>query len=189
MLVSLAKIAGVRTIFGTCSARNLQAASARGVQALDYGSDWEASARQAHPEGFDLVLDSVVLQGYLEKGLGLLKKGGKYIAYGLTNKAAPGTFSLGRVVLALVFKMGLQEAFWRCCDGKRAEFYNIGDRYQAKPDEYRADLEVLLNLMAQGTLEPLVGRVWKSLDDGREALEAIEAGTHTGKQVVVISEP
>ena len=111
MLVSLAKIAGVRTIFGTCSARNLQAASARGVQALDYGSDWEASARQAHPEGFDLVLDSVVLQGYLEKGLGLLKKGGKYIAYGLTNKAAPGTFSLGRVVLALVFKMGLQEAF------------------------------------------------------------------------------
>jgi len=189
MLVSLAKIAGVSTIFGTCSARNLQAASAHGVQALDYGSDWEAAVRQAHPDGFDLVFDSVVLQGYQGKCLRLLKKGGKYIAYGLTNKAAPGTFSLGSVILSLVVKMSLQEALWSCCDGKRAEFYNIGDRFKAKPEEYKADLTVLLDLMAQGKLEPLVGRVWSSLDEGKEALQAIEAGTHTGKQVVLISQP
>ena len=189
MLVSLAKIAGVKTIFGTCSARNVQAASAHGVKALDYGSDWEAAARKAHPDGFDLVFDSVVLQGYLDKGLRLVKRGGKYVAYGLTNKAAPGTFSLSSVVFALLVKMSLQEALWKCCDGKRAEFYNIGDRYKAKPEEYGADLSVLLDLMAQGKLEPLIGRVWSSLEDGKQALQAIEAGTHTGKQVVVISQP
>lgn len=202
MIVTLAKLAGVTSIFGTCSARNLESAAARGVRAFDYAADWAGAVRAAilagssggrvgSELGLDLVFDSVLLRGNLNRGLGLLKRGGKLLGYGLTSKDAPGTFSLPSVIYTLLC-ISAQEALWRpLWDGRGAEFYVVSERRDARPGEYRADLDALLALEAEGALRAAEGpapTVWRGLESGKDALVAIERGTHVGKQVVVIAD-
>ena len=186
MIVELAKLAGVQHIYGTCSARNLEAVRARGATAIDYASDWVAQVKRlTDGRGVDVVHDAVVAKGYMAKGLACTAKGGIYLAYGFTDTSAPGRLSLGTAV-GVVLRLRIQNA-WSCVDGRAARFTSVNRDRDARPHEFDDDVRALLALVADGKLDPLVGgRVWP-MEQARDAWLAIEAGTHRGKQVVRIA--
>jgi NADPH:quinone reductase-like Zn-dependent oxidoreductase len=190
MIVELAKAAGVpaANIFGTCSARNLATASAMGIVAIDYGAGgWDARVLEATGgEGVDLIYDAVMLGGYLTMDWKCLRRGGKLVCYGLTNAAAPGTAPVPSILLAFT-RLAAQQKMWSWFNRQEAEFYNVSRRRDAHPDEFAADLAALLDLVAKGTLRPLVGQVWP-FEQAKDALAAIEANSHTGKQLIRVAD-
>lgn len=188
MLVELAKLAGVPAdrIFGTCSAKSMGVARDLGICAFDYNQkDWSTQVLAATKgEGVDLVLDPVFLGRYWTDGLACLRSGGKYIAYGVTNSADPGSLPLATVICSFM-RLGFQNSFWSHCDGKSAEFFNVADERDRHPDWFAQDLRTLMDLVANGTLHPVVGRVWQ-FTETQQALTAIQTNTHTGKQIILV---
>ena len=175
----------MKHIYGTCSARNMDAVRAAGATAIDYATDWAAEVlRLTSGRGCDAVHDAIVAGGYLSKGLACTAKGGIYIAYGFTDSKNPGVFTMSAILPAMV-RISAQNA-WSCVDGRAAVFYNVAADRDARPHEYAADARALLALIADGKLDPVVGKTWP-FEQGKDALLAIEAGTHRGKQVVRVS--
>lgn len=190
MLVELTKAAGVpvANILGTCSQKSMATAAALGIRAFDYASeDWVAGVRAATGgAGVDVVYDPVLLRGYMRKGLACLAPGGAYIAYGVTDTAKPGSLPLMQAISAFT-SIGLQNSLWSCVDGKAASFFNVAEARDKRPGEFAEDLSSLLDLVAAGTLRPVVGRVY-AFNDAKAAALAIEANTHTGKQIIAVAE-
>jgi NADPH2:quinone reductase len=187
MLVQLAKLAGVAPgkIVGTCSAKNLGAVRALGVAAVSYeDAGWPAAARAAAGvAGFAAVFDSVALQHHAA-GVALLNAGGIYVAYGLTSKEDPGSVP----AVALFALLSARHLVLHSCFGAAdALFYNVKDRRDALPDEYAADARALVDLVADGRLEVVVGAT-HAVDGVKAALQAIAAGTHRGKQCVRVAQ-
>ena len=191
MIVTLAKIAGlsVNNIYGTCSEKSMAVVGKLGIKAFNYKTDdWRARVMEStHGEGVDLVFDSVFLGSYFAHGVSCLKSGGKYIAYGLTNVADAGGLHIPSVILQFM-RLGFQHNVLSWFDRKQAAFFTIADERDAHPDLFRADLAVLLDLVATGDLDPVIGRVW-TFDQAKEALQSIENNVHTAKQVIVVSTP
>ena len=189
MLVALAKHMGIRTIIGTCSSRNLPAAQASGVTAAvayDGNVSWSQEVIAASPggHGVDVVFDPVLTGGYLARDVESLAPGGKVVAYGLTNKSAPGTFGLSAV--AVFASLAMRHNLWSHLDGKDAEFYNVSSRKETHPADFASDLATLLRLVQDGALNPKAdgGREW-TLAEAPLALAAIAASTHRGKQIII----
>jgi NADPH:quinone reductase-like Zn-dependent oxidoreductase len=192
MLVELAKLAGVAParIFGTCSAKNVESVRARGITALDYEAPspqrWDERVRDAtQGRGVDLVLDGVVGGGYRAKGLSLLARGGKYISYGFTSKAHPGGVSIPGALWHFA-TLAAQQYCFSWFYGREATFYSVNRRRDAHPHEFATDLRALLALVAEGKLQPVIGKVW-AFEEAREALHCIEKGQHRGKQVIAVA--
>jgi NADPH:quinone reductase-like Zn-dependent oxidoreductase len=166
MLVALAKIAGITHIYGTCGARNVEAARANGIIAFDYKRDWAAEIR-AHltsavgaAAGFNLIFDAVVTGGYFQKDTSLLQRGGKVILYGFTSTNAPGSLALPSIIYNFM-NIWVQQSVFAWFSGREAEFYNIAVRRATLPLDFMVDLRAVLDLIASGRLNQVEGtRVW-----------------------------
>ena len=186
-LLSVALAAGIppQNIHGTCSAKNLPLLIALGVHAHDYAEKkWSAAIKATG--GVDVVFDAVVLGGYYEEGLSCLSRGGKYVAYGFTDRENPGVLSIWG--LAWFFaKMSVRHLFsW--FDGIQAEFYVIATRREAQPREFEEDLHAALDLVAAGRVPAATtAKVW-SFSECRDALLSIAQGMSVGLQVIKVSE-
>ena len=189
MIAQLAKIAGVGKIYGTCSGKNLAAATAQGVTAFDYSNgDWHKRVLEATGgKGVDAVFDAVVTNGYTKKGFACLKRGGRYVPYGATNSASPGAFSIWALVPSMM-AMGMQNAFWSWFDGKTGGFL-VPSAGEGKSDSasFGEDLVKLMDMVASGQLDPVIGKVW-TFEQAKDALASIEANAHTGKQIIRVAE-
>jgi NADPH2:quinone reductase len=186
----LAKLAGVpaNQIFGTCSAKSMAAAREFGIRAFDYNTEnWSRLVLEATGgEGVDIVLDPVLLGHYWSDGMTCLRPGGKYVAYGVTNSSSPGSLPLAQVICSFI-RLSCQKCCCHYCDDKDAEFYNVGDERDRRPDLFAQDLRLLVDLVAAGTLRPFVGRVWK-FNETQAALQSIASNSHSGKQIIVVDQ-
>ena len=88
-------------------------------------------------------------------------------------------------IIPAMMRISAQNA-WSCVDGRSAVFYNVAADRDKRPHEYAADARALLALIADEKLDPVVGKTWP-FEQATDALLAIEAGRHRGKQVVRIS--
>jgi NADPH:quinone reductase-like Zn-dependent oxidoreductase len=131
------------------------------------------------------VFDHVCLNGYYHKGHACLASGGKYIAYGMTSSTNPGSLPLLTVILFFL-SMSLQNYFLFITDRKTAEFYNVGDRRDQKPEEFEEDFRKLVGLLEKKELEPFIGRIW-SFPLANKALASIEKNEHIGKQIIQLA--
>ena len=183
MLVELAKLAGVKHIYGTCSARNMDAVRAAGATAIDYATDWAAEVPAAPDLG-----PRVRSGARRHRGWRLSQQGpslhcqGRHLHRVRLHRFHPGTLTMSAILPAMV-RISAQNA-WSCVDGRAAVFYNVAADRDARPHEYAADARALLGF--GGKLDPVVGKTWP-FEQGKDALLAIEAGTHRGKQVVRVS--
>ena len=191
MLVKLALLAGVAPdrIFGTCSARKLDVVRSMGVVALNYedkAAPWDKHVlKVTSGKGVSVVYDAIVTaDSYFARGFACLARGGKYVAFGVTNSAAPGVMNTPQIVTAFI-RLMFRNNIWSCIDGKAGEFYHVAERRDKYPEEFAADVRTLMELVANGTLQPLVGRTW-TFDEVPQALVSIAKGEHQGKQVVVM---
>ena len=150
-------------------------------------ADWPAQVRAltADRAGVCAAFDHACDSQY-SATLSCVARGGVYVGYGITNKAAPGGLALGRA-LAFFAAMGFRHfVLHRLFGAADAKFYNVGHRRAAQPADYDADLRALVELAAGGKLEVVVGKT-HALEGVKAALESIAAGEHRGKQCVLVA--
>jgi NADPH2:quinone reductase len=168
LLVQLARAAGARHVAAAASStRKLDVARTLGADVVaDYSSPGWAEQVRAVTGTLDVVFDGV--GGDIgDDALGLLGRGGRFLAYG----AASGTFT------------GASGIERREIESRGIEFIP-GNTVVRSSEDNRALVERGLALAAAGRLQPMIGQVFP-LSKAADAHAAIEARTTIGKTILV----
>jgi NADPH2:quinone reductase len=184
-LLQLGRLAGLE-LYATCSARGAATVLDLGGIPIDYRSqDFVAEMHRLPGGGADVVFDS--LGGtHIWRSRDALRRGGRVVAYGLTASLSHGrTADGGRHRLRGLAMFGAcVAASWLLPGRKRVLPYSIQWLKRRRPDWYRQDLQLLLELLGQGAIRPLIaGRF--ALAEARQAHELLGTGEVVGKLVLV----
>lgn len=158
MAVQIAKALGA-WVCATTSGAKMDAVAALGADlVVDYGDDgWSKQVFLAtDKQGFDVVVDSVG-EATWHHSLRALRPGGRLVTCGATTGPNGAT--------------DIRMLFWK-------QLTVLGSTMGTP-----ADLERVLDLVRQGTLRPIVDSV-HPLEDIKEAVARLEAGTQIGKVVL-----
>ena len=156
-LLDLARHLGLKAI-GTCSAANLPVVERMGATAIDYrAGDFVASVRQltaGRPggAGVDAAFDAIG-GAHFERSFACLASGGLLVGYG-SQTMAVGREGLLAAGLGLA-RLTLWNKLSFMLRGRRALFYSITGRRSTHPEEFKADLVTLLELVREGAIHPL----------------------------------
>jgi NADPH:quinone reductase-like Zn-dependent oxidoreductase len=155
-LLDLARHFGLDAI-GTSSARNLATVERFGGTAIDYhDGDFVVAVRRlmaGRGSGVDAVFDAIG-GAHFERSFACLRPGGLLIGYGSQTMAIGGEslISAGLGLLRLKF----WGAFSLLFQGRQAQWYSITDRRRTHPEEFRADMATLFDLLRDGAIHPVV---------------------------------
>ena len=176
-------------MYGTCSARAAKAVSDLGCIPIDYQNEnFVEETRRLTQDGVDFAFDPIG-GAHLWESRKALHSGGSVVGYGLITSlrgddlksTRPGRRQRYRGT----FKFGLYVfGGWVLPGRKRVIPYSIQTLKRLKPDWFRQDLMVLLELLKQQTLKPLVAHRF-SFSDVRKAHEMLAGGGVIGKIVLV----
>jgi NADPH:quinone reductase len=185
-LLDLARHLGLKAI-GTCSATNLPAVARFGATAIDYrAGDFVAAVRQLTAgreggAGVDAVFDAIG-GAHFRSSFACLASGGLLVGYG-SQTMAVGREGLASAALGLA-RLKLWGALGVLFCGRRAVFYSITTRRLAHPEEFKADMATLFELLRVGAIHPVViDRL--PLAAAREVHARIDAGGLGGKIVLL----
>ena len=176
-LVQLGGLAGLE-IYGTASTHNQGVVSSLGATPIDYRTeDFVGRIRELTGDGVDVVFDTVSGARQLWRSYRAVGKGGRLVPIGSAGIKTGGmkVIPLG-VLTALVLKL--------VPDGRRVPLSpNMMTYPKAHPDWYRNTLAELLDLAANGTIQPLLSeRI--PLAEAARAHELLTHGRHAGKVVL-----
>jgi NADPH:quinone reductase-like Zn-dependent oxidoreductase len=185
-LLDLARHLGLKAI-GTCSAANLPAVERFGATAIDYrAGDFVAAVRQLTAgreggAGVDAAFDAIG-GPHFRSSFACLASGGLLVGYGSQTMAVGGE-GLASAALGLV-QLKVWGALGVLFGGRRAVFYSITTRRLAHPEEFKADMTTLFELLRVGAIHPVViDRL--PLGAAREVHARIDAGGLGGKIVLL----
>jgi NADPH:quinone reductase len=168
-------------MYGTASARDADVVPRLGATPIDYRSEDFVECLRALG-GVDVVLDgiggSVSVRSYR-----VLRRGGRLVLFGHRSTLVEGHRSARRI--AEFYAGGGATLLANVLpDGRRVTLYQITKLRDLHPEWFRADLGVLMTLLAEGHVAPLVAeRV--PLEDARRAHEILGRGGIAGKLVIV----
>jgi NADPH:quinone reductase-like Zn-dependent oxidoreductase len=157
-LLDLARHLGLKAI-GTCSAANLAVVERFGAVAIDYhAGDFVVSVRRltaARPggAGVDVAFDAIG-GAHFDRSFASLAPGGLLIGYG-SQTMAIGKEGLMSAGLGLL-RLKLWNSLSFLLSGRRAHFYSITARRSKHPEEFKADLTALLELLRERAISPVV---------------------------------
>ena len=154
-LLDLARHLALKAI-GTCSAANLPVIERFGAAAIDYKArDFVTSVRQQTPggAGVDIAFDAIG-GAHFGRSFACLAPGGLLVGYGSQTMAVGGE-SLVAAGLGLV-RLKLWSALSFLFRGRSAVFYNITARRSSHPEEFKADMTTLFELLREGAIKPVV---------------------------------
>jgi NADPH2:quinone reductase len=168
-------------MYGTASARDADVVRGLGATLIDYRSE-DFVERLRAVGGVDVVLDgiggSVSVHSYR-----VLRRGGRLVLFGHRSTLVEGRRS-ARKIAEFYAAGGATLLASVVPDGRRVTLYQIAKLRDRQPEWFRADLGVLITLLAEGHLAPLVAeRV--PLEDARRAHEILGRGGIAGKLVIV----
>src|SRR6202051_2647261 len=185
-LLDLARHFGLKTI-GTCSAANIAAVEKFGAAAIDYrAGDFVASVRKLTGErmggaGVDAAFDAIG-GSHFERSFACLAPGGILIGYGAQTMAI-GRENIIAAGLGLA-RLKLWGALSFLFRGRRAIWYSITDRRLSHPEEFRADMAALFELLHNRAIHPVVIRR-EPLAAAKNVHARIDAGGLGGKIVLL----
>jgi NADPH:quinone reductase-like Zn-dependent oxidoreductase len=185
-LVQLARHAGIEVI-GTAGPAQQQRLRELGATPIDYRSeDVAARVRELAPGGVVAVFDHVGGHGIVDSWR-MLAGGGTLVSYGTAStRDMPGNPRVP--VLKLIARLLLWNAL---PNGRRASFFNLWAGRRLRPRRFRAqladDLGKVLELLAQGAVDPLIARRYALTDAA--ALRYAETGGIAGKVVLIPQSP
>jgi NADPH:quinone reductase len=168
--------------YGTATGTGGTVVAALGATPIDYrAEDFVRSVRQLTGDGVDVVLDGIGGSAEL-RSLQALAPSGRLVMYGHHSTLVQGRRSTAKV--ALFYATGALAFAANLLPGRRALAYQSAKTRDRHPEWYRADLEVLFRLLAEGRLHPLLaGRL--PLTEARRAHEFLgRRGIH-GKLVLI----
>lgn len=180
--LELGRLYGLK-MYGTASARDADVVRGLGATPIDYTTE-DFVERLRAVGGVDVVLDglggSVSVRSYR-----VLRRGGRLVLFGHHSTLVEGRRS-ARKIAEFYASGGATFLANVLPDGRRVTSYQIAKLRELHPEWFRADLGVLMTLLAQGHLAPLVAeRV--PLEDARRAHEILGHGGIAGKLVIVPS--
>jgi NADPH:quinone reductase-like Zn-dependent oxidoreductase len=179
-LLDLARHLGLKAI-GTCSAANLPAVERLGATAIDYRAGDFAAAVRAGGAGVDAAFDAIG-GAHFARSFACLAPGGLLVGYG-SQTMAVGREGLAAAALGLA-RIKLWEVLSGLFGGRRAMFYSITARRSAHPEEFKADMATLFDLLRDGAIHPVViDRL--PLAAARAVHARIDAGGLGGKIVLL----
>jgi NADPH:quinone reductase-like Zn-dependent oxidoreductase len=157
-LLDLARHLGLEAI-GTCSAANLSVLERFGAAAIDYrAGDFVATVRALTAThngsaGVEAAFDAIG-GPHFARSFACLSSGGLLVGDG-SQTMAIGQEGLLSAGLGLM-RLKLWSAFRVLFQDRRALFYNITARRSTHPDELKADMETLFELLRAGAIHPVV---------------------------------
>ncbi len=148
-MLELGKLSGLE-MYGTASASKHNIVSKHGATPIDYKEkDFAKQLNDKRIGGFDVVFDPIGGKNF-KKSFGLLKKGGKLVAYGFYN----AVMGHGGSIPADFIKLQL----WNILpNGRKAGFYSIGALRKKHPEWFREDLTTLFDMLKDKKIKPLIG--------------------------------
>jgi NADPH:quinone reductase-like Zn-dependent oxidoreductase len=153
-LLDLARHLGLKAI-GTSSAANLPLIERFGAAAIDYHtSDFVPSVRRlTSGGGVDIAFDAIG-GAHFTRSFACLAPRGLLVGYGSHTMAA-GRESLIAAGLGLV-RLKLWNIFSFLFNGRSAVFYSVTARRSTHPEEFKADMATLFQLLHAGAIRPAV---------------------------------
>jgi NADPH:quinone reductase-like Zn-dependent oxidoreductase len=165
-------------MYGTASKYNHEFVSALGATPIDYRTEDFVERLHAFCGGVEAVLDPVGGAGLVWRSYRALRKGGRYVGYGMVATAKGGRRAIPLSLLMLVLLKLIP-------GGKRASMSaEIASFEQMHPGWYRETLTELLNWLADGQIKPVVAERYP-LAEAARAHEMLERGGYAGKVVLV----
>jgi NADPH:quinone reductase-like Zn-dependent oxidoreductase len=185
-LLDLARHLGLNAI-GTCSAANLAAVERFGATTIDYrAGDFVAAVHRLTVgrkggAGVDAAFDAIG-GAHFNRSFACLAAGGLLVGYG-SQTMAVGSEGLASAAFGLAC-IKLWGALSSLFGGRRAVFYSITARRLLHPEEFKADMATLFDLLRDGAIHPVViDRL--PLAAAREVHARIDAGGLGGKIVLL----
>jgi NADPH:quinone reductase-like Zn-dependent oxidoreductase len=190
-LLDLARHFGVKAI-GTCSAANMAVVEEFGATAIDYrDGDFVDAVRKLTAEllpsdhlrrtGVDAVFDAIG-GAHFARSFACLAPGGLLVGYG-SQTMADGREGLLSAGLGLA-RLKLWDTFNVLFSRRRAKWYSITARRKTHPEDFKADMATLFDLLRDGAIHPVViDRL--PLAAAREVHTRIDSGGLGGKIVLV----
>lgn len=177
-LLELGKLAGLE-LYGTASKYNHERVSALGATPIDYRSeDFVQRVRSLTGDGVDVVFDPIGGARQLWRSSQALRRGGRLAWFGVAATTRGG-------LRVIPFTLLMQLLLTVIPNGKQALMTpNLAEYAPAHLDWYRETLAELLDLLAAGSINPLVAARIPLLEAAR-AHELIERGGYAGKVVLV----
>jgi NADPH:quinone reductase-like Zn-dependent oxidoreductase len=185
-LLDLARHLGLKVI-GTCSATNVATVERLGATAIDYrAGDFVAAVRKltAGPKGevgVDAAFDAIG-GAHFARSFACLAPCGLLVGYGAQTMAVGGA-GLPSAALGLA-RLKLWDVLSGFFDGRHAVFYSVTARRTAHPEDFKADMAALFDLLGERAIHPVViDRL--PLAAAREVHTRIDLGGLGGKAVLL----
>jgi NADPH:quinone reductase-like Zn-dependent oxidoreductase len=181
-LLELGRLMGLE-VYGTASQGKHPLVRSFGATPIDYKSeDFEQRTLAMSGGGVKAVFDTIGAKNWA-RSYRCLAKGGKLVGFGAlqitTGEEKAPTVIWGFLKLLLLWKL--------LPDGKQTGFYNIQKRREKLPEEFREDVQALMQWLVQGKLKPAVAaRV--PLAQAAEVHRQIDKAEIAGK-VVLMCQP
>lgn len=179
-LLELGRLMGLK-MYGTASTSKHELVKRLGGIPIDYRSeDFVARIKQeTGGQGVDVIFDTLGGKSWA-RSYQVVKRGGILIGFGAlqmtTGEEKTWSVALGFAKLL---------AFWKLLpDGKATTFYNIQHRRQKLPEEFKADVQALVKLLADGKLKPAVAGRYP-LADAANVHRMIDNAEIAGKVVLI----
>lgn len=154
-LLDLARHFGLKAI-GTCSAANLAVIERFEAAAIDYrAGDFVTSVRRLTPAGAGVAMAFDAIGGaHFKRSFACLARRGLLVGYGSQTMAVGGE-SLIAAGLGLA-RLKLWSAASLLFGGRSALFYSVTSRRSIHPEEFKADMATLFQLLRAGAIRPVV---------------------------------
>ena len=185
-LLDLARHFGLKAI-GTCSATNVAVVERFGATAIDYrAGDFVAAVRgltagRKGGVGVDAAFDAIG-GAHFARSFACLAPGGLLVGYGAQTMAVGGA-GLASAALGLA-RLRLWDVLSGLFGGRHAVFYSITKRRTAHPEDFKADMTALFDLLRGRAIHPLVIERLP-LAAAREVHTRIDLGGLGGKIVLL----
>jgi NADPH:quinone reductase-like Zn-dependent oxidoreductase len=174
-LLELARLAGLK-IYGTASANKHNLLKEFGATPIDYRSqDFVEVIHKLEPDGLDFVFDGMG-EEYSERGLWVLRRGGKLIGYAPPDGIGTLLAGLGKMII-----QNLRP------NGKKTEFYGISMLYMHDKRPFMEDLAILFGLLVESKIKPIISAKFPILEAAK-ANQLLESGTLSGNVVLLSPE-
>ena len=181
-LLQLGKLAGLE-MYGTASKKKHSLVSDLGATPIDYRDiDFVAEIRRLTGDGVDAVFDAIG-GVHWRRSLQTLRSGGRMIAYGFSTATSGGRRDLVQTVSNLL-RMPRVDPLFLLNNSKAVMGYNVNIIKKRHPNWYRQDLSALLNLLAEGKINPIVA-AQVPLAEVARAHELLNSAAVSGKIVLM----
>ena len=182
-LVLLGRHFGLRVI-GTCSTENMRLVERLGAVAIDYRcGDLTTAIRSASASGGVAAAFDAVGGESWAVSWDALGKGGVLVGYGFQDFLESGAEPSAAGKAMLRFNKTWNEDGARDGSDRRTLFYDIRERWEAHPADYRADAGHLLGLIASGAVVPPPAEILP-LNAAADAHRRVAAGGLHGRLVL-----